>query len=248
MRASSSSEYTGITMPSGRLGNLTTHGALASINNPSETLEGHCDSSSGDDLGDLPFTPSSARGKSNPNSITATPNRKWLESDENTALRPPKGQVYDTSRGVSLYDIASQTKTFAQLSREQGFRDWNNSVFDDRWGLRPDETWKRDGSRQSAFMISPDSKSSERSHSYPSNMGSNEGLLSYNKTSLESSQGRHHAENVFKGDSVRLQQPTPTRRNEKQFVEQICWDKGTHSKSAATVLRKEDEGYGSQAS
>lgn len=74
--------------------------------------------------------------------------------------------------GVPLYgseDTVSstqhQTHTFAQLAAEQGIREWNNGVFDDRWLLQPEEMWKTAARRNSALTVSPDRQPLERNNS-----------------------------------------------------------------------------------
>lgn len=45
--------------------------------------------------------------------------------------------------------------SFPELARKEGAREWNSSVFDNRWLLRPEEMFNIDPSRQSVMTISP---------------------------------------------------------------------------------------------
>ena len=215
-------------MAPGQLGNLTTYGALAPSTHPSEVSGEKCDSSSGDDLGDLPFTPISARGKSNPNSTMTTPGlNQWPN--------------HDHSGGVSLYGITSQTKTFTELSREQGLRDWNNEEFDNRWMLQADELRKRDDSRLSTLNISPEGRSSERLLSERSNLGKNKSLSSYKEIPPLSFEGRRGARNNSGRDAELLRQQTPTRCAQKGSVKASGWELGAPNKSVATLFGNEED-------
>ena len=66
------------------------------------------------------------------------------------------GVALRTSDDITQSKLQHQTHTFAQLAAEQGIREWNNSVFDNRWLLQPEEMWNTDARRESILTISPE--------------------------------------------------------------------------------------------
>lgn len=66
------------------------------------------------------------------------------------------GVPLNRSDNMSFSSTQHQTRTFAELAAEQGIREWNNGVFDDRWLLHPEEMWKTDARRKSVLTIPPD--------------------------------------------------------------------------------------------
>ena len=227
-------------MAPGQLGNLTTYGALARSTQPPVASGGNCGSSSGDDLGDLPFTPSSTRGKSNPTSVAPTPSRKWLDSEDDATSQITQSDTGNTSGGVSLQDIVSQTKTFPQLSREQGFRDWNNSNIDDRWMLQRDEMWKVDSDHKSTFKHFANRSSVEQSLLTSPNMGRNESLPSQREVNSRSSENVHRVRNIQQD----MEHP-PTQRlashAHKKNSDNETLDQNTCDNKATTTSNAEEE-------
>ena len=75
--------------------------------------------------------------------------------------------------GVPLSESDKASSTFADCARQAGIPDWNeqvakglrgnNSIFDGRWVLNPDEAWNVPARRTSLLTISPECQHSDRS-------------------------------------------------------------------------------------
>ena len=88
--------------------------------------------------------------------------------------------------GDTHRELAHQTTNFAQLAHDQGFRYWNNSVFDDRWLLQPEEMYKIYGGRKSDLTVSPDRKSTGMASLGPSDVIETEAFPASDKSSFQS--------------------------------------------------------------
>ena len=231
-------------MAPGQHGNLTTYGVLARSTQPSIASGGNCGSSSGDDLGDLLFTPSSTRGKSNPTSIAPTPSRKWSDLEHDATSQITQSDTHNTSGGVRLYDIASQTKTFPQLTQEQGFRIWNCNAFDDRWMLRPVEMWKIEDGRKSAFMNSANSKSSKQSLLTSTNLSRNQSFSTYRDVASHPSEYLNQKKNLQQ-NVEHLEQHAAANyaqtENSEGVTQNKNWRDGTNT---VTSNVEEEKAYG----
>lgn len=136
------------------------------------------DTSSGDSFANTPFTPISTHGKSDVNSVVATPGHHDLVSEGNTVNAGQKHRR-DIRGKPGAYDIAPQTKTFTQLARERGVREWNSTAFDDRWLLQPDELAKSHDLYEPAFPSIYDTESDDPFSDSPSKMGKVGGPSTY---------------------------------------------------------------------
>lgn len=58
-----------------------------------------------------------------------------------------------------------QNANFSQLAEHRGIQNWNNSIFDDRWLLKPKEIWNLPTRRESAITISPENRLLDRNTS-----------------------------------------------------------------------------------
>lgn len=71
-------------------------------------------------------------------------------------IHPSAGASLEKLDGTADRKMQHQTSTFPQLAKLEGIREWNNSVWDDRWLLKPEEMWNIDGRRQSVLTVSPE--------------------------------------------------------------------------------------------
>ena len=71
-------------------------------------------------------------------------------------IHPSSGVPLNQSGGTMPTTTLPQHANFSQLAEYQGIHDWNNSVFDDRWLLQPEEIWKLEARRDSAITVSPE--------------------------------------------------------------------------------------------
>ncbi|KAL9125123.1 MAG: hypothetical protein Q9217_005622 [Psora testacea] len=155
--------YTGVTAMPGHLDNNMMSGALDQSKGQPRTTSGNGESNLDGGLHHTTFTPISPRGELDPSSITSIgaklsdiPSHDAAESSGDENLGPGRAIQSHASGDNTRQEVAHQTKTFAQLAQEQGFRDWNNTVFDDRWLLRPEEMYKIDNRHKSVLTVSPD--------------------------------------------------------------------------------------------
>ena len=74
------------------------------------------------------------------------------EADIHISSGVPLNQSGSTMPTTTL----PQHANFSQLAEHQGIHDWNNSVFDDRWLLQPEEIWNLEARRDSAITVSPE--------------------------------------------------------------------------------------------
>ena len=71
-------------------------------------------------------------------------------------IHPSSGVPLNQSGSTMPTTTLPQHANFSQLAEHQGIYEWNNSVFDDRWLLQPEEVWNLEARRDSAITISPE--------------------------------------------------------------------------------------------
>ena len=71
-------------------------------------------------------------------------------------IHPSSGVPLNQSGSTMPTTTLPQHANFTQLAEHQGIHDWNNSVFDDRWLLQPEEIWNLEARRDPAVTISPE--------------------------------------------------------------------------------------------
>ena len=166
-----------MTLRPGQLGNLTTYGVLgspASLTNSApqvanvtqreytqgdlraaESLVGLRASQVASSQNPEPKDPAintTVRNLSNQSRVIDTP----FSSD--SEIHPSSGVPLNRPDNTFPTTTLPQTSTFTESAAYQGIREWNNSVFDDRWLLKPDEMWKLDSRRASVVTVSPESQ------------------------------------------------------------------------------------------
>ena len=121
---------------------MTTYGLVDKHSDPSPASKGNDTSSSDDDAGGVPFTPSSSDAKLTPIGSTIYGFNK-IEANKSTSnqARQAHGLSFQGERGDS--GGVSQIKSFNELAKQRGINEWDNKTFDDRWQLRSDETIRR---------------------------------------------------------------------------------------------------------
>lgn len=80
-------------------------------------------------------------------------------------IHPSSGVPLNQSDNIVPNTTLPQNTNFSQLAEHQGIHDWNNSVFDDRWLLKPEEIWNLEARRESVTTISPERLASIRNAS-----------------------------------------------------------------------------------
>ena len=71
-------------------------------------------------------------------------------------IHPSSGVPLNQSDSTMPTTTLPQNTNFPQLSEHQGIQNWNNSVFDDRWLLQPEEIWNMATRRESVITVSPE--------------------------------------------------------------------------------------------
>ena len=79
-------------------------------------------------------------------------------------IHPSSGVPLDQFGSTMPTATLPQHANFSQLAEHQGIHDWNNSVFDDRWLLQPEEIWNLEARRDSAITVSPESLAPSRNN------------------------------------------------------------------------------------
>ena len=80
-------------------------------------------------------------------------------------IHPSSGVPLNQSDSTMPTTAMSQNANFPQLSEHQGIQNWNNSVFDDRWLLQPEEIWNLATRRESIITVSPERQALDRNTS-----------------------------------------------------------------------------------
>ena len=159
-------QYTGLTLDPKQRANLRSHGALipSSVHsrntynrgdiNPAKSPTTLCNTRGSSLLGHCHDRPSSDR-MGRDTSTHAPTNDSPFSSD--AEIHPSSGVSLDQSDNTIPTTTLSQKASFSQLAEHQGIHDWNNTVFDDRWLLKPEEVWNLSARRRdSVDSISPE--------------------------------------------------------------------------------------------
>lgn len=80
-------------------------------------------------------------------------------------IHPSSGVPLNQSGSTMPTTTLPQNANFPQLSEHQGIQNWNNSVFDDRWLLQPEEIWNLATRRESVITASPERQGLDRNTS-----------------------------------------------------------------------------------
>lgn len=156
--------YKGVILRPNQLASLTSYGAFVSSAVAPGGKYSQSDLQAAESLADLSVAqnPSLVNRDCNPstcNTIARNPSEQTAIDNSPTTS---DAEIHP-SAGVSLNQVDStipstthhQTTTFSKLAKQQGIRDWNNSVFDDRWLLQPEEMWNLNPRSNSGVTVSP---------------------------------------------------------------------------------------------
>ena len=159
-------QYTGLILDPKQRANLRSHGALipSSVHsrntynrgdiNPVKSPTTLCNTRGSSILGHRHDRPSSDK-MSRDISTHAPTNDSPFSSD--AEIHPSSGVSLNQSDNTIPTTTQSQKASFSQLAEHQGIHDWNNTVFDDRWLLKPEEIWNLSARRRdSVDSISPE--------------------------------------------------------------------------------------------
>ena len=158
-------QYTGITLDLKKHGSLSSHGAFLPSTTPTRNKYNRGDIQAAESLTTLRNAPGSSSlghhpenttfDKMGPNISThaGTNNSPFSSESE---IHPSSGVPLNQSDGNMPTTTQPQHANFSQLAEHQGIHDWNNSVFDDRWLLQPEEIWKLEARRDSVITVSPE--------------------------------------------------------------------------------------------
>ena len=88
------------------------------------------------------------------NSTQAVTNDSPFSSE--AEIHPSSGVSLHQSDNTMPSTTLPQNASFHQLAQHQGIHDWNNSVFDKRWLLQPEEIWNLAPRAESVITVSPE--------------------------------------------------------------------------------------------
>lgn len=164
-------QYTGVTLDLKKRGSFTSHGAFFPSSGPPRDNYNRGDIQAAESLTTLRNPRKSStlgylhkdlssnkmdRNKSTHVGINDSPFSS--EADIHPSSGVPLNQADNTMPTTTL----SQNANFPQLAEHQGIHDWNNSVFDDRWLLQPEEIWNVAARRESVITVSPERQALNR--------------------------------------------------------------------------------------
>lgn len=166
-------QYTGLTLHPKQHGSLASHGALIpSSGPPRHHYRGDPQAAKS------PTSLRNARGSSSLGhhhegisvnkmgrdiSTNARTNDSPFSSE--AEIHPSSGVPLNESDNTMPTTTLPQHANFPQLAEHEGIHDWNNSVFDDRWLLQPEEIWNLAARRESAITVSPERQAVNRNTS-----------------------------------------------------------------------------------
>ena len=158
-------QYMGLDLDRKKHGSLATHRAFLPTSAPNRDVYNRGDSQAVETPPTLRNAPGSFILGHQPKdtSINKMGAKITTYTGTNDSPFSSEAEIHPSS-GVPLNqsDITMPTTTlpqhanFSQLAEHQGIHNWNNSVFDDRWLLQPEEIWTSEDRRDSAITVSPE--------------------------------------------------------------------------------------------
>lgn len=161
-------QYTGVNVNPKQRNSLTSHGTLSRDNynrsdiQAAESLTTLRNARGSSTLGH--HNNGAAFDKAGQNVSTHTDANDSPFSSE-PEIYPSAGVSLDQSNSTMPTTTLPQNANFPQLAEHRGIHDWNNSVFDDRWLLKPEEIWNLSTRRESAITVSPERQILDRNTS-----------------------------------------------------------------------------------
>ena len=167
-------QYKGLVLDPKQRGSLASQGAFIPSSTPLRESQNRGDIQAAEPLTSL----RSARGSSNLGHDQKRPSFNSMGRNESThvgtndspfsseaEIYPSSGVALNQSDNTMPSTTLPQNANFSQLAEHQGIHDWNNSVFDDRWLLQPEEMWNLKARRESVVTISPEMQALNRNFS-----------------------------------------------------------------------------------
>ena len=161
----SSHQYTGVTLDLKKHGSLTSHGAFLPPSAPTRDSGNRGDIQAAESFTTLRNAPGTSTvghhqkdrmfNQMGPNVSTHAGTNDSPFSSE-AEIHPSSGVPLNQTDSTMPTTTLPQHANFSQLAEHQGIHDWNNSVFDDRWLLQPEEIWNLKARRESALSVSPE--------------------------------------------------------------------------------------------
>ena len=156
-------QYTGVNLDLKKHGSLTSHGAFLPPSAPVRDIYGRRDIQAAESLTTLRNAPGpSTLGHHQMNTSfnkmalnTARARTSDSPFSSEAEIHPSSGVPLNQSDSTMPTTTLPQHANFTQLAENQGIHDWNNSVFDDRWLLQPEEIWNLEVRRDSVTSPSP---------------------------------------------------------------------------------------------
>ncbi|KAL9098383.1 MAG: hypothetical protein Q9163_005947 [Psora crenata] len=208
---------------SGHLGNLTMLGAIDQSEELLRNTRGKNNCSPNGEQHRTSFTPLWTCGKQNPlpaASIGAKglgiPSARTAGSNGDRETSRHIGIPLNGSGANPPPETSRQTKSFAQIAREQGLRDWNSSAFDDRWLLRSGEMYTN-SERNKTLTASHHQAAKGRTSSDYMDFSKTGPLPPYNETAFRDCQHPQHPS--AQSDEIFQQQNTSSPSWVKKTVD-----------------------------
>ena len=158
-------QYTGLNLDLKKHRSLTSHGAFLLPSAPTRDTGNRPDIQAAESFTSLRNTPGPSTvghhqkdimfNQMGPNVSTHAGNHDSPFSSE-AEIHPSSGVPLNQTDNTMPTTTLPQHANFSQLAEHQGIHDWNNSVFDDRWLLQPEEIWNLRARRDSAITVSPE--------------------------------------------------------------------------------------------
>ena len=158
-------QYTGVTLDPEQRRSLTSHRAFIPSLGPTRDRYSRGDIQAAESLTTL----RSARGSSTLSHSHQRPSFNKMDRNMSThagindspfsseaEIHPSSGVLLNQTDSTMPTTTLPQNANFPQLAEHQGIHDWNNSVFDDRWLLQPEEIWNLAARRESVITVSPE--------------------------------------------------------------------------------------------
>ena len=175
-------QYTGVTLDLKKHGSLSSQGAFFPPTTHTRNTYNRGDIQAAESLTTLRNAPGSSTLGHHPKNTTFNkmgPNISTYGGTNNSPfsseseIHPSSGVPLNQSDGNMPTTTQPQHANFSQLAEHQGIHDWNNSVFDDRWLLQPEEIWKLEARHDSVITVSPERLAQNRN---TSRAGDQEGM------------------------------------------------------------------------
>ena len=157
-------QYTGVNLDLKKHGSFTSHGAFLPPSAPTRDVNNRGDIQTTESRPILRNAPGSSTLSHQPKNTsfnkmrTKTPTYTGASDSpfsSEAEIHPSSGVPLRPSNSTMPTTTLPQHANFSQLAEHKGIHDWNNSVFDDRWLLQPEEIWNLEARRDSAVTISP---------------------------------------------------------------------------------------------